>query len=196
MSLKFSCQFNSSYDTHVYFLFLEEAVIYRSTIQTTVKSQQMKTTVKVQQGVALPSPPKILIVLIGVNQSTGLIDTRSQLSSRQLNPQKEEGTVTIEENRCVRVAYRSHSFAPFLSTRGSVTRTRFCRERVSITAETNAFRVVFAELHSHLLMPYCQACIILILFSFDEKSYSCKMRPTVLSSACSFNCKRSLWSTG
>lgn len=194
MSLKFSCHhFNCSCDTHIYFLLLEKSVKY---YLYNGKILADEITVKVEQGVALLSPPKILITFIGINQFTGLIDIRSWLSSRQANPEKEKSTATKEENRCVRVAYRSQSFAPFLSTGGSVTRSRFCRERVSITPETNGFRVVFAELRSHLLMPYCQAWIILILFSFDEKSYSCKICPTVFSSACSFNCIRSLWSTG
>lgn len=36
----------------------------------------------------------------------------------------------------------------------------------------HGFGAAFAELHSHLLVPYCQARVTLItmLFSFDEKS--------------------------
>lgn len=45
-----------------------------------------------------------------------------------------------------------------LMKRGSVRRTRLCRETVSVNRGNNGLWAASAELPPHLLVPHCQAC--------------------------------------
>lgn len=74
----------------------------------------------------------------------------------------------------------------------------FCMGIVGINTRDNWFWLVFYELYSHLVRPYCQEWVVFVTsFSLDEKPCEIAIKClTVLPSANTFSCIISLQSTG